>query len=66
VSRLAGIRHVALSWRIADWTDRKLGARARARIHAARDRAVRDLERQIAPEMRPLFVAMRSALLSDA
>ena len=59
-------RHAALSWRIAAWADRKLHPRERASIRTARDRAVADLEREIAPEMRPLLVAMRSALLSAA
>jgi hypothetical protein len=55
-------RHAALSWRVAAWADRKLDAKQRARVRAARDRAVRELERELDPEMQGLFATMRGAL----
>jgi hypothetical protein len=40
-------RHAALSWEVARWADARIDARARARITAARSRAVRTLRAQL-------------------
>jgi hypothetical protein len=42
------LRHAALSWRIADGLDTKLDARARRRVSAARQSAMRRVERELA------------------
>lgn len=40
-------RHAALSWEVARWADQRLDARARARVAAARTRALEALEAQL-------------------
>jgi hypothetical protein len=47
-------RHAALGWAVAGWVAPRLSADARGRIHALRDRAIEDLQREIltpTPEM---------------
>ncbi len=76
------LRHAALSWQIAEWLDARLDARARARVAAARERAVAQLEESLVdvcdasgvpriglpsgPIAREIFGAMRAHLASGA
>ena len=49
-------RHAALAYRVAAWADRRLGARDRARVERARDRAFADLRRELENEVPPELV----------
>ena len=40
-------RHAALSWEVARWAEERLDARARARVRAARSRAVHSLRKKL-------------------
>jgi len=71
-------RHAELAWHVARWIEGRLSPAARARVHAARRRAVatlaRDVEREVAPALvrdagipsphvaRALFDAIRDEL----
>ena len=58
-SRIASdeTRHAALSWLVARWVEPRLDAGARARVAAARERAVRSLRSTLDDPSRPTFDA---------
>jgi len=50
-------RHAALAWSVAAWADTRLDTRARERIEAAKNKAISDLENELAIEAHPDLVA---------
>ena len=50
-------RHAALAWNVAAWADEQLDAKARKRVNTAKNKAIRDLEKEIAVEAHPDLVA---------
>ncbi len=58
-------KHAELAWSVAAWADEKLDAKSRKRVNAAKNKAIRDLEKEITVDVHPDLIA-RAGLPSAA
>jgi hypothetical protein len=57
--------HAQLAWSVAAWAEKRLDAKSRKRVNAAKTKAIRDLEKEISVEAHPDLIA-RAGLPSAA